>query len=56
MLGEIGKFWGGVIGAIGGASAAMVAEVLDIPIEAVKEAMRAGCETYEEVREFCRGE
>lgn len=54
MFGELGKLIGEAVGTVAGVSAAAIASVLDLPIEAVSAALRAGCTTYAEIREFCR--
>lgn len=43
---------GSVTGSILAVPAAMVAETLGLTEEMVKKAKDAGCETYEEIREF----
>ena len=56
MLGDLfrplGEVVGVVFGTVVGLSAAVVAEGLDITTAMAQEAMDAGCETYDEVREF----
>lgn len=52
MFKELGNFIGTLTGAVLGVPLAIIAETLQIPIEAVKAAKEAGCETYEEIREF----
>lgn len=56
MFGTMGKLIGSTVGMVGGFSAALIAEVLDLPVQAVKEAIKEGCSTYEEIREFCEDE
>lgn len=46
----IGEVIGTLTGSILGLSVAVVAEVLKLPVEAVRKAIESGCETYEEVR------
>jgi len=50
----IAKSVGDVVGTVLGVSAAVIAEALDLPIQAVKAAKEAGCETYDEVRDWCK--
>lgn len=45
---------GKIAGTLLGTSVAVIAETLSIPIRFVKEAMDAGCETYDEVRDWCK--
>lgn len=56
MLGDMAKGFGRALGTITGTIIGLplivVAEALGITIEMVKEAKDAGCETYEEIREF----
>ena len=52
ILRDIGKLAGAIVGTVVGIPAAVVAETLSIPAAAVKEAMEAGCETYEEIRDY----
>lgn len=56
LLGDIVKtatnVVGTVTGTIIGTSVGIVASTLGITIDAVKEARKAGCESYEEVKEF----
>ena len=55
MFGIIKDLVGGVGSLVGSAvaiPAAIVAEGLSIPVAVVKAAKEAGCETYEEIREF----
>lgn len=54
MFRALGDFAGWALGRIGGATVAVVAEVLEVPVRAVQSAINAGCETYEDVREFCK--
>ena len=49
---EVGTIIGTVTGTITGISSVVVAETLNITVDMVKEAKRAGCTTYEEVRRF----
>lgn len=53
MFEEIGSFLGSVVGSVVGVSAAVIAMALELPVAAVNEALRAGCTTYDEVRDFC---
>ncbi len=46
------KIAGAITGSILGIASAIVAEVLGITIAMVEEAKKAGCKTYEEVRNF----
>jgi len=43
---------GKVTGSILGVSIAVIAEALSIPVRFVKEAKDAGCETYDEIRDW----
>lgn len=52
FLGDIVKMVGTVVGTVIGVPVAIVAETLGITIDMVNEAKRAGCETYEEIRDF----
>ena len=52
MFGFIGKIVGTVTGGILGIASATVATALGITEDMVEEAKEAGCETYEEVKEF----
>jgi len=52
ILRDIGKLAGEVVGTVAAVPLAVVAETLSIPVAAVKAAKEAGCETYEEIREF----
>lgn len=54
MFGELGKAIGSVVGTLSGVSLVVVAEILDLPLKAVQEAVREGCKTYDEIREFCK--
>ena len=52
ILKDIAKTVGEITGTIVGVPLAIVAETLSIPLEAVKAAKNAGCETYEEIRDY----
>lgn len=52
FLGDIAKGVGSIVGSIVAIPVAIVAETLGITVEMVKEAKEAGCETYEEIRDF----
>jgi adenine/guanine phosphoribosyltransferase-like PRPP-binding protein len=52
ILRDIGKLAGEVVGTVVAIPAAVVAETLSIPVAVVKAAKEAGCETYQEIREF----
>lgn len=54
MFDFIGKAIGAVVGSVLGLGVAVVAEALDITESAAKEAMDAGCETYDEIRDFLK--
>lgn len=47
-----GKLVGVTVGSVLGLSSVVIATTLGITIEMVDEARAAGCETYEEIREF----
>ncbi len=48
----IGSIVGAVVGPIVGISFSVIAGTLGITISMVKEAVDAGCESYEEIRDF----
>lgn len=48
----IGNIVGTGVGAIAGVSSVVIATTLGITAEMVDEAREAGCETYEDVRDF----
>jgi hypothetical protein len=52
MFGFIGKVIGTVTGGILGIASATIAAALGITEDMVDEAKEAGCETYEEIKEF----
>jgi len=52
FLKDIAKAAGSVAGVIIGIPIAVIAETLGITAEMVKEAKNAGCETYEEIRDY----
>lgn len=52
MAKGVGKIIGTVTGTILGVPILVVANTLNITVDMVKEAKDAGCETYEEIREF----
>ena len=56
FLGDMAKGLGNIIGtAVGsvvGLSSVVISTTLGITVEMVDEAIAAGCETYEEIREF----
>lgn len=54
MAKGIGKVIGTATGIVFGIPISVIAETLGFTTEMVKEAMDAGCETYEEIREFWR--
>ena len=56
MFEFIGKLIGDVVGSVIGMSAAAVATILELPVAAVSQAMKSGCKTYEEIREFVKDE
>lgn len=43
---------GSIVGSVVGLSATVVASTLGITLEAVNEALDAGCTTYEDIRDF----
>lgn len=52
MAEGLGKIVGTTIGSIAGLSSAAIGTVLGITSTMVDEAKEAGCETYEEIRDF----
>lgn len=52
ILRDVAKTLGEITGTILGVPAAIIAETLSIPLAAVKAAKEAGCDTYEEIRDF----
>lgn len=52
MAKGIGKIIGTATGLVIGLPISIIAETLGFTTEMVKEAMDAGCETYEEIKEF----
>ena len=52
ILKDIANMAGEITGTIIGVPAAIIAETLEIPLEYVKAAKDAGCDTYEEIREW----
>lgn len=52
ILGDIFGGIGAIVGSVLGVAAAVVAETLEITETMVEEAKKAGCKTYEEIREF----
>ena len=52
MAKGVGKVIGIGVGSIIGVSSVIIATTLGITAEMVEEAKEAGCETYEEIREF----
>ena len=55
MAKGIGKVIGTATGLVVGLPLSVVAETLGFTTKMVKEAMDAGCETYEEIRDFWSG-
>ena len=51
---DVAKIVGTVTGAVIGVPLAILSETLSIPAEFVKEAMSEGCETYDEIRDWCK--
>ena len=56
ILRDIAGIAGEIVGTVVGVPAAIIAETLSIPVEMVKKAKEAGCETYQEIRDFCNDE
>ena len=52
MAKGIGKVVGTATGLVFGVPIKIIAETLGFTVSMVKEAMDAGCETYEEIRDF----
>ena len=52
LTGGLGKLVGTVVGTVVGVPLAIVAKTLGITVDMAKEAKDAGCETYEEIKEF----
>ena len=48
----VGKITGTILGTVIGVSVTVVAETLGITVKMVESAKEAGCETYEEIRDF----
>ena len=48
----VGQVVGAITGPIVGVSVDIVAKTLGITVDMVKEAKKAGCTTYEEIKEF----
>ena len=55
LLRDMAETIGEITGSVLAVPAAVVAETLSLPVAAVKAAKEAGCETYEEIRDFCKG-
>lgn len=59
FLGDMARVIGNVIGSatgvVVGVPLSIIAKTLGFTSEMVKEAMDAGCETYEEIKDFWRG-
>jgi len=56
ILRDIAGGIGEIVGSVIAIPAAVIAETLSIPVEMVKKAKEAGCETYQEIRDFCKRE
>jgi hypothetical protein len=54
FLKDVGGMIGAGIGVVGGLAVAPVALALGVSVEVVKEAIKAGCKTIDEVREFLK--
>jgi len=52
MARGLGRIAGIAIGSVVGISSVVIANTLGITVAMVEEAKEAGCETYEEIREF----
>lgn len=52
MFRELGSLIGSFVGAVTGVPIAIMAEMLGATEEMIKEAIKAGCETKEEIRKF----
>ena len=52
ILDGLGKLVGTVVGTVVGVPLAVVGKALGITANMVKEAKDAGCETYEEIKDF----
>jgi hypothetical protein len=50
-----GRIIGTATGLVAGISLQVIAETLGFTVEMVKEAKEAGCETYEEIKDFWDG-
>ena len=56
ILRDIASIAGEIVGSVVAIPAAIVAETLSIPLAAVKAAKEAGCETYQEIRDYYNDE
>lgn len=56
ILRDIAGIAGEIVGSVVAIPAAIVAETLSIPVAAVKAAKEAGCETYEDIRDYYNDE
>lgn len=54
LIKDIAGFAGIVIGSVLGIPIAIIAKTLDITVESAKEAVDAGCTTYDEIREYLK--
>lgn len=52
ITGGLGKLIGTVVGTVVGVPLAIVAKTLGITVDMVEKAKDAGCETYEEIKDF----
>ena len=54
LLNDIAKGLGVVAGTVAGVSFGVMAAIIGVPVDFVKSAVAAGCETQEEIREWIR--
>ena len=52
LLGDMARGVGRLVGSVVALPVAVVAESLNLTTEMVEEAINAGCETYEEIRDY----
>jgi hypothetical protein len=52
ILKDMANIAGEVVGTVAGVPLALIAETLEVPLEFVKSAKDAGCETVDEIREW----
>ena len=55
MFGELAKLAGEAIGTVAGIAIAPLSITLNCSVDAIKEAIKAGCKTEQEIRDFFNG-